>query len=151
MIVKNTTSTVNFFVADSDGLPATGKASSITATITMNGDSTSTTISEPISEIHSTEQPGWYRFNYPFSTAGNAFITFTCTGCKIMPWEEQVVEMSGSTDSLLPVLNAIKAGMLNWAVSGNTLTIKSDTNSVLGTYTLTRDTDGNIIKVAPNS
>lgn len=264
MIIRNTTSTVNFFVADSDGLPATGKAASITATISMNGDSASaTTISETISEIDSTEQPGWYRFNYPFYITGNAFITFTCTGCKIMPWEDDVIDVyaqvpsaqmiasavwadtatydspvsgtpgrpgakgyyqvnapisnpwtilaeagtqqvtygdiiksrvastelsaaktdiinampsvsglstfNASTDavtvnssqlaplakstelsSILTVLNSVKAGVLNWVVSGNTLTIKDDSGTSLRTYTLTRDTAGNIIKVEPN-
>lgn len=90
MIVKDTNSIVNFFVADSDGLPATGKSSYITATISINGGAASA-ISESISEIDSTNQPGWYRFRSTFSTSGNAFIMFTCSGCKIMPWEDNIV------------------------------------------------------------
>lgn len=100
MIVKDTTSIVNFFVADSDGLPATGKSSYITATISINGGAASA-ISESISEIDSTNQPGWYRFSSTFSTSGNAFIMFNCSGCKIMPWEDDIVAIGGADVSTI--------------------------------------------------
>ena len=92
MILSGTTTTVNFFVADSDGLPATGKASSISAALSINGGQ-ATAISDTITEIDSTNLPGWYRFNHQFSTAGNVFINFSCTGCNIAPWEENVIDI----------------------------------------------------------
>lgn len=96
MITKDTTSTVNFYVTDIDGLPVTGKASSITATISVNGD-TASAISDTISEIDSTNLPGWYRFNHFFSTAGNVFIVFSCSGCVITPWEDNVINIAASS------------------------------------------------------
>ena len=95
MIAKDTTTIVRFYATTTDGFPATGKASSITAAISMDGGS-ATAITDTIYEIDSTNLPGWYKFEHPFNTAGNAFITFTCANCKIMPWEEQVVEISTS-------------------------------------------------------
>lgn len=95
MIAKDTTTIVRFYVTTTDGFPATGKASSISANISIDGD-TATAITATISESDSTNLPGWYEFEYTFSTAGNAFITFSCSGCIIMPWEEQVVEVSTS-------------------------------------------------------
>lgn len=117
MITTGSTTTVNFFVADTDGLPATGQASNISASISIDGG-TETAISETITEIDSTNQPGWYRFNYTFATAGNAFITFVCSGCVIMPWEENIVELSGgSAPSAADVATAV------WAYSeGRTIT-----------------------------
>ena len=96
MIAKGSTTIVNFYVTDTNGIAATGQASNITASININGGSAAT-ISATISEKDSNNLPGWYEFEYTFSTAGNAFITFTCSGCVIMPWEEQVVEVSTSS------------------------------------------------------
>lgn len=92
MIAKDSTSAVNFLVLDTDGFPATGQASNITATISING-ATATSISDTITEKGS----GWYYFNHTFGTAGNAFITFTAANCVIMPWEEEVVEMASGS------------------------------------------------------
>lgn len=96
MIAKGSTTIVNFYVTDNDGLPATGQASNISASISIDGGSAAT-ISATISEKDSVNLPGWYEFEYTFSTAGNAFITFSCSGCVIMPWEEQVVNISASS------------------------------------------------------
>jgi len=96
MIAKDTTTIVRFYVTTTDGFPATGKASSISANISIDGD-TATAITATISESDSTNLPGWYEFEYEFDTAGNAFITFSCANCRIMPWEENVVEVSGSS------------------------------------------------------
>lgn len=107
MIPKDTTTTVNFYVADTDGLPATGQASNITVSISIDGG-TAAAISATISEKDSTNLPGWYAFEYTFNTAGNAFITFTCSGCIIMPWEEQIVEISvSSAPSASDIANAV--------------------------------------------
>ena len=107
MIAKGTTTIVNFYVTDTDGIPATGQASNISASISIDGGS-ATTISATISEKDSTNLPGWYEFEYTFSTAGNAFITFSCSGCIIMPWEEQVVEVStSSAPSASDIANAV--------------------------------------------
>ena len=96
MIAKDTTTIVRFYVTTTDGFPATGKASSISANISIDGD-TATAITATISESDSTNLPGWYEFEYTFDTVGNAFITFTCANCRIMPWEEDIVEVSGSS------------------------------------------------------
>ncbi|MBR0238055.1 MAG: DUF1320 family protein [Thermoguttaceae bacterium] len=107
MIAKGTTTIVNFYVIDTDGFPATGQASNITVSISFDGG-TATTISATISEKDSTNLPGWYAFEYTFNTAGNAFITFTCSGCIIMPWEEQIVEISvSSAPSASDIANAV--------------------------------------------
>lgn len=95
MIAKDTTTIVRFYVTTTDGFPATGQASNISANISIDGD-TATAITATISESDSTNLPGWYEFEYTFDTVGNAFITFTASGCIIMPWEEQVVEISTS-------------------------------------------------------
>ena len=95
MIAKDTTTIVRFYVTTTDGFPATGQASNISASISLDGD-TATAITATISESDSTNLPGWYEFEYTFNTAGNAFITFTASGCIIMPWEEQVVDVSTS-------------------------------------------------------
>ena len=134
MIVKGSTTIVNFYVADTDGLPATGQASNISASISING-ATATAISATISEKDSTNLPGWYEFEYTFNTAGNTFITFTAANCVIMPWEDDVIEM---------------AALVNWAVSGSTLTLYNADNTVAGTYVITRDSSGNITSVRPN-
>lgn len=96
MIAKDTTTTVNFYAMTTAGLAATGQASNITASISTNGG-TATTFSGIISEKDSVNQPGWYKFSYTFSTAGNVFITFSCTNCIIEPWEDEVVEISASS------------------------------------------------------
>ena len=240
MIAKGSTSTVNFYAMNTDGTPAVGKT--ITATISING-AAATSISDTISEVGS----GWYKFNHLFNTEGNAFIQFSCTGCIIPPWEEQVIDIASkvwshnidgsSAQSLLsdisiglptessiadavwcwtsanagetPTVNStyqkmlaipanvwtvpsraltsisvsyqgdnytlatasdildiynavtfcatssevqlLASGMLHWAVSGNTLTLYNNNNTSLGTYTLTRDSEGNITSVTPNA
>ncbi len=225
MIAKGSTTIVNFYVTDTDGIPATGQASNISASISIDGGSAAT-ISATISEKDSTNLPGWYKFEYTFNTAGNAFITFSCSGCIIMPWEEQVVELSASSapsasdiayavwndkntypifqgeypkgyyQANPPIVNvwgqqaypqqtatygdllkgtatnvsAVKAktynlpispassadlakvlsGLLHWTVSANTLTLYDSSNNSLGTYSLTRDSSGNITGVTPN-
>ena len=101
MIAKDSTVAVNFLVLDTDGFPATGQASNISASISING-ATATAISDTISEKGS----GWYKFNHNFDTAGNAFITFTATNCVIMPWEDEVVEISAG-----PSASAIAAAV----------------------------------------
>ncbi|MBQ3349736.1 MAG: hypothetical protein IJG38_05005 [Thermoguttaceae bacterium] len=110
MIAKDTTTTVNFFVTDNDGLPTTGQASNITATISINGGQASV-ISDTITEKGS----GWYYFNHTFTSAGNAFIEFTATDCVIMPWEEEVVEISTSS---APSASTIASAVWNWTVTG---------------------------------
>lgn len=94
MIAKDTTTIVRFYATTSDGLPATGKT--ITAAISIDGGNAET-IAETISESDPINLPGWYEFEYTFDVAGNAFIIFSCTGCTIMPWEEDIVEVSGSS------------------------------------------------------
>lgn len=96
MIAKDTTTIVRFYATTSDGLPATGKT--ITAAISIDGGNAET-IAETISESDPINLPGWYEFEYTFDVAGNAFITFSCTGCTIMPWEENVVEVTGASAS----------------------------------------------------
>lgn len=58
---------------------------------------------------------------------------------------------SVQANDIKSALNVLHAGMLNWAVNATTLTIYSDTATVLATYTITRDTEGNIIKLEPNA
>lgn len=229
MIAKGSSTIVNFYVADTDGLPATGQASNIAASISIDGGS-ATTISATISEKDSNNLPGWYEFEYTFNTEGNAFITFSCSGCIIMPWEEQVVDLDyliapsasevaeevwtttlsgvtttvnstyqkmigisanvwavpvrsltslnvtyqGTTNELATAsdigyiynvmakstelsglaksadIEKILSGLLHWTVSANTLTLYDSSNNSLGTYTLTRDSSGNITGVTPN-
>ena len=97
MIEKDTTTIVRFYVTTaSDGFPAMGQAANISASISIGGGIASS-ISATITETDSTNLPGWYEFEYEFDTVGNAFITFNCSGCAIMPWEENVVELSGSS------------------------------------------------------
>ena len=98
MIAKDTTTIVRFYATTTDGFPATGQASNISASISLDGD-TATAIIATISESDSTNLPGWYEFEYTFNTVGNAFITFTCANCRIMPWEEDIVEVSGASAS----------------------------------------------------
>ena len=138
MIAKGTTVTVNFYAITTDGLAATGQASNITATISINGN-TATAISDTITEKGS----GWYKFNHTFNTAGNAFIEFSASGCVIMPWEDNVVDLTAIDTAL--------SGLLHWTVSSNTLTLYNPTNTAIGTYTLTRDSSGNITSVTPNA
>ena len=90
MIAKDTTSTVNFYALNTDGSPAIGKT--ITATISING-ATAAAITDTITEVGD----GWYKFNHLFDSAGNIFIAFSCTGCIIPPWEEEVVEAAGAS------------------------------------------------------
>lgn len=147
MIVKGSTTVVNFFVIGADGFPATGKSSSITANISINGASP-TTFSGTISERDSTNAPGWYTFEYTFNTVGNVFITFDATDCSIAPWEEEVCEINLSG---LDKLDSVYSSVLNWAVANNTLTLYGSGNTVLATFNLTRDSSGNIISVRPTA
>ena len=48
-------------------------------------------------------------------------------------------------------IEKIKAGILNWSVAGNTLTLYNDSGTATGTYDITTDTDGNIVKVEPHT
>ena len=67
---------------------------------------------------------------------------------------DNVSAVKAKTDNLPTNLAAdldkLLAGILYWAVVANTLTLYNSNNTVLATYTLTRDTEGNIIKVEPN-
>lgn len=92
MIAKDSTVAVNFLVLDTDGFPATGQASNISASISING-AQATAIADTITEKGS----GWYYFNHTFSIAGNVFIEFAATDCIIMPWEDEVVEVTGTS------------------------------------------------------
>ena len=99
MIAKDTTTIVRFYVTNaSDGFPAIGQAANISASISIDGG-TASSISATITETDSTNLPGWYEFEYTFNTEGNAFITFSCANCRIMPWEEDIVEVTGASAS----------------------------------------------------
>lgn len=146
MIVKGSTVAVYFYVTDTSGFPATGKAASISGSYVPNGlwAARLSLTRVPISEVDSFDCPGWYVFQYTFNDVGTAFFVFQCTDCIIAPWEEQVVDMD------FGILKDIKSGILHWSVSSNTLTLYDSSNNSLGTYTLTRDSSGNIIAVTPN-
>ncbi|MBQ3349210.1 MAG: hypothetical protein IJG38_02315 [Thermoguttaceae bacterium] len=136
MIVKGQNAIVNFYATTIDGEGATGKTSNdITVKMSTNGGALTTVSGLTISEMDSTNMPGWYRFSYTFNTVGNVFLSFSCADCKIMPWEDDVIEM---------------AALVNWAVSGSTLTLYNADNTVAGTYVITRDSSGNITSVRPN-
>lgn len=47
-------------------------------------------------------------------------------------------------------LAKVLSGLLHWTVANNTLTLYDSSNNSLGTYTLTRDSSGNITGVTPN-
>lgn len=145
MIAKGSNVAVYIYVMTNGGLPATGKASSITGYYVPNGSwSSKVALTGTIfTELDSTDYPGWYVFQYTFNTAGTAFFAFNCEGCTIAPWEEQVVDLSA--------LNDIKSGVLNWAVAGNTLTLYNDSGTATGTFDITTDTEGNIVKVEPHT
>lgn len=151
MIVKGSTVGVYIYVMTNDGLPATGKASSITVRYFNNqgafsiplGTITITELSTATPLSFTNTSPGWYMFPFTFNYAGTVFMVFNCDGCVIAPWEEQVVDLSDLKD--------IKAGVLNWAVAGNTLTLYNDSGTSTGTYDITTDTDGNIVKVEPHT
>lgn len=91
MIAKDTTVAVNFLVLDTDGFPATGKTSSISAVISINGTQ-ATSISDTVVE----KGNGWYYFTHNFGTAGNVFIEFSATNCIIEPWEDEVISMASA-------------------------------------------------------
>ncbi len=112
MIKQNELATVNFFAITEDGLPATGKANSITANISFNGES-ETPLSVTITEKDPINLPGWYSFNNVFANNGNVFITFNCSGCIIQPWEDNVVALT--VPSSTQIANAV------WSYNGNRL------------------------------
>ena len=143
MIVKGSTIGVYIYVMTNDGLPAIGKESSITIKYFTNDGVRHAGVSITVEELDSTYAPGWYIFSFTFNTVGTIFFTFSCDGCVIAPWEEQVVDLSDLKD--------IKSGVLNWAVAGNTLTLYNDSGTSTGTYDITTDTDGNIVKVEPHT
>ena len=145
MIPKGSTIGVYIYVSTEDGLPATGKASSILGTYYINDVYGAELSLSGVTfiEIDDFKAPGWYMFSYTFNDVGTAFMIFQCDGCIIAPWEEQIVDLS-SVDKAV-------AGLLHWAVSSNTLTLYNPTNTSLGTYTLTRDSEGNITSVTPNA
>lgn len=145
MIPKGSTIGVYIYVSTEDGLPATGKASSIVGSYFINtlGSMKTAIQGATFEEIDPDYAPGWYEFPFTFNDVGTIFMIFQCDGCIIAPWEEQVVDLS-SVDKAV-------AGLLHWAVSSNTLTLYNSTNTSLGTYTLTRDSSGNITSVTPNA
>ena len=147
MIAKDSTVAVNFLVLDTDGFPATGQASNINAAIYING-TLSDTVSSGISQIDARNLPGWYKFNYTFNSVGNVFVKFVATNnsnLSISPWEDNVIIIPENE------LKALQSAILHWAVSGNTLYLYNSDNTTLGTYTLTRDSSGNIIQMQPTN
>ncbi len=135
MIKKGTTATVNFYV-ESDGAPATNKASSITAVMCIDGGEGSVISNAVITEIDSTNAPGWYRFNHLFDTAGNVFIIFICAGCNISPWEESVVDVPTAAE------NAAAALKLDVAAAQGEAAALSLATLILSQFNSSIDTDG---------
>lgn len=145
MIVKGSTVGVYIYVMTAEGLPATGKASSIAGSYFINTYASMKTAIQGVTftEIDYQKAPGWYEFPFTFNDVGTIFMIFECDDCVIAPWEEQVVDLSDLKD--------IKSGVLNWAVAGNTLTLYNDSGTATGTFDITTDTDGNIVKVEPHT
>lgn len=145
MIVKGSTISVFFYVMTNDGLPATGKESDITVKYYTNDGVRHAVLGISVEELDNTNNyaPGWYMFPFTFNVVGTIFFVFQCDGCIIAPWEEQVVDLSDLKD--------VKSGILNWAVAGNTLTLYNNSGTSTGTYDITTDIDGNIVKVEPHS
>lgn len=89
-------------------------------------------------------------FETPFTDASTiaVFITphSTGAGSSILDIYNVVTDCATSSEVQLLI-----SGILHWAVSGNTLTLYNNNNTSLGTYTLTRDSSGNITSVTPNA
>ena len=145
MIVKGSTIGVYIYVSTEDGLPATGKASSIVGSYFINtlGSMKTAIQGATFEEIDPDYAPGWYEFPFTFNYVGTIFMIFQCDGCIIAPWEEQVVDLSDLKD--------VKSCILKWSVAGNTLTLYNNSGTSTGTYDITTDTDGNIVKVETHS
>lgn len=120
----------------SDGEPLASQ-SAITVYISKDGGTFAATTNS-VSEIGR----GLYKVTLTSTEASftnKLFYQPVCTGAKTV------------TGEVSKDIENIKAGILNWAVAGNTLTLYNDSGTAMGTYDITTDTDGNIVKVEPHS
>jgi len=58
--------------------------------------------------------------------------------------------ITGLPQSFFDAINSVKSGMLHWQSTNSTLTVYNDSNQVIGTYVLTRDSNGIITAVEPS-
>ena len=122
--------------ATSDGEPLASQ-SSITVYISKDGGTWSSTTNSA-AEIGR----GLYKVTLTSTEASftdKLFYQPVCTGAKTI------------TGEISRDIEKIKAGILNWAVAGNTLTLYNDSGTATGTFDITTDSDGNIVKVEPHT
>ncbi|MDO4628221.1 MAG: hypothetical protein Q4C70_03475 [Planctomycetia bacterium] len=116
---------------------ATGFATPEDVQITVNADG----IDVPtVSEI----QSGLAKSSELATLATSLQVSALQTSVNAIPTEN--VDVSGLEIEIKKVFALIA----NWSVSGTVLTARSSTGATLGTFTLTKDTDGNIVGVTPN-
>jgi len=130
-----------------DGTPLTGQ-SSITVYLSKDGNTFNNSTNSP-TEVGL----GLYKLTL---TTGEASFTSdlyyqpVCTGALTNTWKVSKESGSGDTSSLSGDISKILAGILNWSMAGNTLTLYDADGEPLGTYDVTQDANGNIIKVEPS-
>ncbi|MBQ3226490.1 MAG: hypothetical protein IJB48_05475 [Clostridia bacterium] len=141
--------TVSAIKAKTDNLPASPastsdvKLTTTTQTVDVSGLATSEALANAISITTAIKAK---TDNLPANPASKTDVKTTVT-TQTVDVTTQTVDVSGlATKAELAKVFALIA---NWSVTGATLTAKGTDGATLGTFTLTKDVDGNITSVTP--
>ena len=96
------------------------------------------------SAVINTTGSGWYYADIPDSDLNcNYFVVIQITALN--------AQMQSKVIYPDEILNKVFSSLLNWQLDSNILTLKDNTGNTIGTYLVTTDDDGNIVKVSPRN
>lgn len=96
------------------------------------------------SAVINTIGSGWYYADIPDSDLNcNYFVVIQITALN--------AQMQSKVIYSDEILNKVFSSLLNWQLDSNILTLKDNTGNTIGTYLVTTDDDGNIVKVSPRN
>lgn len=168
-MIKNQAATVPFYLYNpTDGQGATG-ATSISVFISKDGGTPVAATNSP-TEVSSANSPGNYKILLTASemNADVIQLTFSHATYKAMPLtittelaaptvaaiqdglatSEALSTVGTNVSGLLALLNKIFAGIFNWGLSHDVLTIYEN-GVATATFQITRDSSGNITAIVP--
>ena len=165
-MIKNQSATIPFFVYNpSDGSPVTG-ATSISVYVSLDGDAPALATNSA-AEVDASHSPGIYKIVLT-ATEMNAdviVLSFAHASYAAMPVTitPETIDVPGSlntygaaktsdvtaqTSTLMEILQEVLAGLFNWGLSHDVLTIYKD-GAATKTFQITRDSAGNITAISP--
>lgn len=165
-MIKNQSASITFFLYNpTDGTAATG-ATSISVYVSKDGGSPVAATNTP-SEVSSANCPGIYKIVLTatemnadvivlsFAHASYAAMPVTITpetidvpGSLNTYGAAKTTDITAQTSTLMEVLQEVLAGLFNWGLSHDVLTIYKD-GAATKTFQITRDSSGNITAISP--